>query len=248
MRRERGFTIIEVLFALFVGVILMGAAYVAMTSGQQTSAGVERKVAAQQDVRGALQVMGLELSMASYNPNYISGIWQGLPAVGGNCAASGDQVYRGIQLATPTSILVEMDVGESNVVGDDQGEMVLYDYDLANQFISRETINCPGPRGAGGAMPFLGASVQSRTVRVINDQAPRIENGHNELAIFRYWDAQNPPRELYPGTSPGTDIPRIRRVDIALRVETDEVDPSTKARRQMIYSTSVAVRNHAIIH
>jgi prepilin-type N-terminal cleavage/methylation domain-containing protein len=90
---ERGFTLVEILFAIFVGMVLMGAAYLAMNSGQQSSAGIERKVAAQQDVRASLQTMGLELSMASYNPNYVSGIWHDLPPFGNivQCTASGNQ-------------------------------------------------------------------------------------------------------------------------------------------------------------
>jgi prepilin-type N-terminal cleavage/methylation domain-containing protein len=252
MRRERGFTLIEILFAIFIGLILMGAAYVAMTSGYQTSAGVERKVSAQQDVRAALQVMGLELSMASYNPNYVSGIWQGLPLVGSTCAAAppANLAYKGIQVATPTSIMVEMDLGENNAVGNDHGEIVLYNYDPVNQYITRETINCKEggvdvTRGAGADQPFLGSSGapgQPRGVRVINGGP-----GGLGIPVFRYFNAVgDPANELHPDVNPG-DIPNIRRVDITLAVRTDEVDPSTKQRRQMIYSTSVFVRNHAII-
>lgn len=43
-----------------------------------------------------------------------------------------------------------------------------------------------------------------------------------------------------------TLIPNIRRVDITLGVETDEVDPNTQQGRRMIYSSSVIVRNHSI--
>jgi prepilin-type N-terminal cleavage/methylation domain-containing protein len=247
MRRQKGFTLIEILFAVFIGVILMGAAYVAMTSGQQTSAGVERKVSAQQDVRAALQTLGLDLSMASYNPNYVSGIWRALPAMGATCSASPNQEFRGIQVATGNSILVEMDIGESSGVGDppDRGEMVLYTYNPAPaQFISRETINCDGtPRGPGAALPFLGSNGvpgQPKGVRVINDTLG--------IPVFQYFDAVGEPAAaLNPEANPAGDIPRIRRIDITLAVETDEVDPSTKQPRRMIYSSSVFVRNHAIV-
>ena len=39
----------EVLFAVATGIIVMGAAYVAMISGQRSSVGIEEKVVAQQD-------------------------------------------------------------------------------------------------------------------------------------------------------------------------------------------------------
>ncbi len=63
----------ELLFALFVGGLLMSAVYLTMISGQKSSTGVERKVAAQQDVRAALDIMAMEIGMASYNPNFAAG-------------------------------------------------------------------------------------------------------------------------------------------------------------------------------
>jgi hypothetical protein len=223
-----------------------------MNAGQQTSAGVERKVAAQQDVRAAMQIMGLDVSMASYNPHYAPNIWHDLPGFGSmvQCTASGNQAFKGIREATPTAITLEMDIGESNLVGDDQGEIIRYNYnhDGQNRFITRETVNCDNPRAATAVFPFLGdnaASTRPRTVRVINrDPDSGIVNGHGQPAIFRYFNAIGPGVELYPGEN-AEDIPNIRRIDIILGVETDEVDPATKARKRMIYSTSVLVRNHS---
>jgi prepilin-type N-terminal cleavage/methylation domain-containing protein len=247
---EKGFTLIEILFAILIGVILISACYIAMTSGQQTSAGVERKVAAQQDVRAAMQVMGLELSMASYNPHYMPNIWHDLPFPGSlvQCQGSGNQAYKGIREATPTAITVEMDVGESNLVGDERGEIIRYAYDPDNQYLTRETANCDQTRNASAAAPFLGDNPnviprRPRTVRVIN-QTLGIQNGQNVPAVFRYFDARHPATELFPTLADPSPIPKIRRIDITLAVETDEVDPASKRRRQMIYSTSVLVRNH----
>jgi prepilin-type N-terminal cleavage/methylation domain-containing protein len=251
--KEKGFTLIEVMFAILVGMLLLGAAYVAMTAGQQSSAGVERKVAAQQDVRAAMQIMGLDLSMASYNPHYAPNIWHDLPGFGSvvQCTASGDQTFRGIREATPTAITVEMDIGESNLVGDDQGEIIRYNYNSTGQerFITRETVNCDNIRAASAASPFLGDSTGSgrpRSVRVINNDL-NIRNGRTpvgDIAVFRYFDARNPANELYPHIS-SSQISQIRRIDITLAVETDEVDPATKVRKRMTYSTSVLVRNQA---
>ncbi len=254
MRKRSGFTLVEVLLAIFIGLILMGVAYVAMTSGQRASAGMERKVAAMQDVRGALQTMGLELSMASYNSNYVSGIWHDLPNPGGpvTCTPSGDQTYRGIRRATPTFIAIEMDLGETGFAGDESGEIVYYEYDPANQYIKRQAANCGKNLGYG--VPFLGSNPHAanptpRTVRVINNnvEAParNIVNGRNQVAVFRYYNGRNPANELYPDIN-RDDIRDIRRIDIILAVETDEVDPSSQTRRQMTYSTSVFVRNHAL--
>ena len=238
----RGFTLVEVLFAIFVGMLLMAVAYIAMTSGQQSSAGVERKVAAQQDVRAAMQTMALEMSMASYNPLFASSIWRKRPGVAGECVdASSDQVYKGIQEASPTSITVEADVGESGAIRDDNNEVIRYVYDGGRQYVTRDT--------CGGGMPFLGdIPARARSLRVINNDLG-IVNGRGDTAVFRYYNAIGAGgTELYPYLPGGdpTQIPNIRRVDITLAVETEERDPSTKARRRMIYSTSVLVRNHAL--
>ena len=82
----------------------------------------------------------------------------------------------------------------------------------------------------------------TKTVNVVNTAA-NILNGANVPAVFRYYDSAG--LELYPDTTPA-NISNIRRIDITLAVQTEERDPSTNAFRQMIYSTSVLVRNHAI--
>jgi Tfp pilus assembly protein PilW len=239
-QNSRGFTLVEILFAVFVGLLLMVAISFTMISGQRSSSAIERKTAAQQDVRGALRVMATEISMASFNPNFGSGIWRKFDA----CSTPAvNQGSKGLQEATPNSITVQMDIGESGSIGDDNNEIIRYEYVPSpnGQFI-RRAVNCQA------AEPFLGADpatgVASST-RVVNDTA-EIYNGDPapETAVFRYYDAKDPETELFPHKNP-SDIPNIRRIDITLAVETDELDPNTRQPRQMIYSTSVIVRNHA---
>ena len=233
------------MFAIFVGMLLLAVAYIAMTSGQQSSAGVERKVAAQQDVRAVMQTMALEISMSSYNPMFAPGIWRNIPGMSGPCVdVSASQDYKGIQEARPESIAIEADLGENgSIAGTDNNEVIRYVYvGGAQQYITRST-NC-GPNFA-----FLGNTpANPRSVRVINNDLG-ITNGLGHTAVFRYYNAVGAGgTELYPYLPGGdpTQIPNIRRVDITLAVETDEVDPSTHRPRRMIYSTSVLVRNHAL--
>ena len=246
LRRAGGFTLVELIFAIFVGGLLVSAVYFTMISGQKSSAGVERKVAAQQDVRAALEIMAMEIGMASYNPTYLMGLWVQGPSVpadsANDCLNVGNQPYKGIQEATATSITVEMDIGENGTIGGtDDNEVIRYEYDAGRQYITRST-NC------GTAQPFLGAApssgVGTRTVRVINRSAG-IKNGPTEdvAAVFRYYDRNG--TELFPGRTPG-DIPNIRRINITLAVETEEKDQLTNQYRPMIYSTSALVRNHAV--
>lgn len=227
IKRKEGFTLVEIMFALFIGVLILGAIYFSMISGKKSSVALESKISAQQDVRSVLEIMAMEIGMASYNPNFVTGIWRNP----GDCTNfSGNQTYKGIQLATANSITVQMDIAESGAVGDNANEIISYNYDTANQRITRQT-NC------GGAQAFLGdVSGTPRSVRVINNDLG--------LPIFRYFNGAG--IEIAAGSLPAT-IPNIRRIEITLAVETEDIDPNTNQRRRMIYSTSVIPRNHAIL-
>ena len=233
VRRAGGFTLVELLMALVVGGLLMSSVYLMMISGQQSSTGVERKVAAQQDVRAALDIMAMEVEMASYNPFFAlpSQIWVNPTTCTG---ASANPQYKGIQVAGPMGITVEMDIVENgNIKSADANEIIAYVYDIPSQTITR-SVNC------GNADPFLGggatAVAGTKTVNVLN-------SGNGVSPIFRYYNSAG--TELHPETTPA-DYPNIRRIDIALTVQTEEIDPLTRANRQMIYSTSVFVRNHVL--
>ena len=238
---------VELILALFVGGLFMSAVYLTMISGQKSSAGVERKVAAQQDVRAALEIMAMEIGMASHNPNFVlpKDIWKNSTCTG----LATNWWYKGIPVVTPTAITVQMDLGGTGPGGRQEdgsigaNEIISYAYDDGSKTITR-SVDC------GTANPFLGggsgATAGTKTVNVINN-TDGINNGLGTAAIFRYYNSSG--TELYPyaGQTPGPgDIPNIRRIDITLAVETEERDPSTNAYRQMIYSTSVFVRNHAI--
>ena len=230
MKKHEGFTLVEMVISIAVGMVILMAIYAAVNMGQRSTVNVERKVVAHQDARAAMELMSLEIQMASFNPTYATGVW----VAPGDCTpGSGNQNYGGIQAATGSSITVESDVNENGVIGgtNNPNEVITYTYDSTNQYITRST-NCSG----GGDQPFLGdlpSSGKPRAVRVINTTA---------VPVFRYFDVQ------------GTDItaqlpaviPNIARIDITLWVETENVDPNSGQRRRMVYSTSVIPRNHVI--
>lgn len=223
---HRGFTLVEILFAMATGLVVMGAVYMAMLTGQRSSVGIEERVSAAQDVRASLEIMSAEIGMASFNPNFVPGLWRETATCNN---PSVNQAFRGIQVATPTSITIQMDINENGVVGD-ANEVIAYAYDFANRRITRST-NC------GGAQPFLGevAGTAGRSVRVINGE-PAVN-----LPVFRYFDGQGADiTAAMPGATPN-----IRRVEIMLAVETENVDPSNQQRQRMVYANGVALRNHA---
>jgi type II secretory pathway pseudopilin PulG len=253
MNNAKGFTLIELVVAVFVSMIMLFAIGTAIESTQKSSGGIERKLTAQQDVRAALELMAMEIRMASYNPAN-SVVWQGDAVAGGginSCSnASTNQFYLGIQEATANSITVEMDIaggtdrngnpdGQGNLT--DNNEIISYNYVSANpeRYITRGT-KCGAPQ------PFLGdlsTSGHPRTVRVRN-----IDEG---IPIFRYFNGSMT-ELIVTGSTTGAGqlaclpgcITDIRMIEITLAVETDEIDPSTKQRRRMIYSTREILRNH----
>jgi len=239
MRNDKGFTLVELIIAVAISLIILAGIYLAVNSTQRHSASIERRVTAQQDVKPSLDIMSLEISMASYNPTYITNLW--VVPTGACSTASSNQGYRGIQEATANSIVVEMDVtgaihpttgaNEGDGVLDDANEIIRYNYDTNNQTITRAT-NC------GTGQPFLGASTAGqKTVRVINSTLG--------IPVFRYFDGSGSEIAV-SGTDLNGRIVDVRRIEIVLAVETEYVDANTGQPKRLIYSTSVIPRNHAI--
>lgn len=256
MKTNSGFTLVEMMITIAVTMLLLVAVYAAINSVQRSASGIERKVAAQQDVKPALDLMALEISMASYNPTYTGNIWVNPPGSASTCGAtSANQTYKGIQEATASAISIEMDIratadgSTSNGALGDPNETIRYNYvsGTANQYITRST-NCTA---SDLNIPFLGdVAANTRAVRVINDTLG--------LPVFRYFsgtgacilEAADTPAGICVGNTETARlpaaIPNIRRIEISLAVETEEIDPATGVRRRLIYSTSVIPRNHAI--
>ena len=241
MNDFRGFTLVEILVSLMVSMIILGAIYAAVTMGQRSSSAILQKVTANQDARAALELMAMEIQMASFNPTRATGLWRSATSCG---TMATQQTYRGIQGPTATSITIEMDLDNSGAIGDFANEVIRYNYlsDAANQRITRET-NC------GGAQPFLGSNVVGqKTVRVINDVNGNGTLDAGDIPIFRYYRSNGTEipvaNFLNPANSP--NVADIARIEITLSVETEDVAADTGQRRKMIYSTSVIPRNHAI--
>ena len=219
LKNRKGFTLVEILLALIVGLLLLATIYFSVVSGQRSSMAIEGKVVAQQDVRAILDVMALEIGMASYNPTYSLTLW--------------DQ-WRGIRDVPnpnppPGNFLMDSAIRVSmDIDGTRTPTAVTYIYDVENQRITRDT--------GGGGQPFLGDEEGiPRRVRVVNNTL--------NLPVFRYFDPTGV--EIPAANLPGR-ILEIRRIEITLAVETENVDPNTNERRRLIYSTSVIPRNHAI--
>jgi type IV pilus assembly protein PilW len=226
-----GFTLVELLMAVAVGLVLLGAIWSAVMAGQRSSVGIERKVTTGQDARIALEIMAAEIRMASFNPMFARGLWID-PA---SCSPAANQGWRGIQEATSAAITIEMDLDPDGQCGNSGNEIIRYAYDEPSGRITRETIRCAsGIRTSSGAQPFLGPILSNPAVRT-----PRVINGN--VPLFRYYDGKGAEIVNLPA-----EIPRIRRVEIALLVESADADPRTGEPRRMAFSTSVMPRNHGV--
>ena len=234
MSNQRGFTIVEILTAMIVGTIVMAAVYAVINLSQKSSAGIERRVAAQQDQKTALELMTMEIAMASFDPS------RSVSWVNSTCnGPSANQAYKGIQEATANAIIVQMDIGgtpagvgggngkiRDSVTGNvDTNEIIRYEY--ADNIYIRRSVNC------GPALAFLGSSDSTeRAVRVINNTLG--------IPLFRYYD-----QDGLQIPAPVTDqIPAIRRILVTLAVETENPDPNTAQRKRLVHSKSVMVKNH----
>ncbi len=237
MKKRNGFTLVELLVVLLVGGILMAAVYGVINTAQRSSAGTERRVIAQQDARVALELMAMEIRMASLNPTSEADIWVDPD----NCnTTSGNQQARGIQKATANSLVIEMDIsdpadGEFN----DNNEIIRYEYNAANKYITRST-NC------GDDVPLLGAENAKRDTKTV-----LVVNGDDDVKIplFRYYDGEG--EELgEPKDTPlqavvsDDKLNDIRLIEVTLVVDMQHPDIGTDKRRRVIYSTSVIPRNH----
>ncbi len=236
LKGSRGFTLVELVMAIAVGLVVLAAVWTAVWSGQRSSMGIERKVTTNQDTRSALDMMGMEIRMASFNSLFTANIWRN-PT---DCSVSANQNYKGIQEATATTLTIEMDTEmptPSGSCGDTDNEIARYVYDSANNRITRESITClGGVRSAANEQTFLGPIIGQPDVKTV-----RVTNG--TLPVFRYFDGTG--AQIAYANLPAA-IPNIRRIEIVLLVESADVDPNTGQRKQMAYSTSVIPRNHGI--
>ncbi len=70
---SKGFTLVEILIAMAVGLVVLGALYGVFTMQNKTLSNQEQIVELQQNARAAMDLLTREISMAGYNPTNMSG-------------------------------------------------------------------------------------------------------------------------------------------------------------------------------
>lgn len=242
---KKGFTLVELLIAMVVGLIIMAAIYGMMNLGQQSSASVDRRVLTQQDARAVLDLLSMEIRMASFNPrmNSTNTIWEIGPYKGvgeicpGIAFTSTKKVRKGIQNATNDAnsegILVAMDLDEDNNIGYPQdNEYITYAFDKNNKSITRRN-NC------NGAEVILGGA----------DSSTSVANNATGTRMFQYFDGagtdiSNDVTSADEATA-NSAIRLIRRIRITIVADVQTEGSKFKTSRRT-YSTDVLVRNHVL--
>ncbi len=63
-----GFTLVELLIAMFIGLVALGAVYTVYLAQQQSYAQLQQRLAVQQNLRAAMLILEQEIRMAGYDP------------------------------------------------------------------------------------------------------------------------------------------------------------------------------------
>lgn len=222
MKVEKGFTLVEIMVAIAIGMVIMLAIYGASNIAQRSSTSVGRKVVTQQDARAVLDLMAMEIRMASYNPRRVeqsANMWSN-----SNCQVSGFQLRKGINNVSDSTIDVQMDLNANRTIIGDTDENIYYRYDGASTIF--RSVSCGVPTA------ILGGGFGTNVV-----------NAAAGIPMFRFYDGQE---NLIAPANLDAQIPNIRRISITIVADNDQVNQGSTTPKRMIYSTSVIVRNHAI--
>ena len=119
-RNNRGYTLMELMVAIAIGMIVMASVATTFTSQTRAYSAQEQINQMEQNARGALDIMSREIKMAGYKPN------------GGSVT--------GIVSYTSTSLTIQADLNADAAIstsGSDN-EQIAYAYDSANKKITRQ--------------------------------------------------------------------------------------------------------------
>lgn len=230
---EKGFTLLEVILALGISMLIITAIYTSVNMAQRSSTSITRKVITQQDARAVLDIMAMEIRMASLNPNPppTGSTWSTIPyGEDKNLKTAPLISNKGIQIAGANQIYIAMDLNGDGIIGDFTkpdgskvevpNEYILYTYDSTKNAIYRSVSD-------GNNQPILGGSDDTDTKVINNESTP----------LFQYFDRDE---------NPTASIPDIRRIRITIIAQTKSSDMLSGKVRIMPYTTDVLVKNHVL--
>jgi prepilin-type N-terminal cleavage/methylation domain-containing protein len=219
--KEKGFTLVELMVAMAIGLVIMATIYASVNMAQRSATSVVRKVSTQQDARAVLDIMAMEIRMAGYNPKYAKATWANGLAAPLCSAMTLISVNKGIQVATANKLVIVMDLNGSGIIADADNEYIMYEYNGVDTI--NRSMNCIA------ASAFLGGNTDSTT---------QVRNADAGVPLFQYFDRTG---------GAAASILDIRRIRITIVADTKTADSlSSKKPKRMIYSTDVMVKNHVL--
>jgi type IV pilus assembly protein PilW len=140
-RVDGGFTLIELMVAIAIGLVVMAAVATTFTSQTRAYSAQEQINQMEQNLRGALDIMTREIKMAGYNPN------------GGTVT--------GVASYSSTSLTIQADIDGNGTLlasgtgSDTANEQIAYAYDSVNKKITRQV--------GGGTATTLAENISALT-------------------------------------------------------------------------------------
>src|SRR5882724_2471011 len=134
-----GFTLMELLVAMTIGLIVLGGVAKTFTAQSRQNSAEEQIGQMQQNVRGALDLMLREIQMAGYKP------------AGGT--------FNGIQTSTSTTLRIKLDLDSTGVETDGSTDDISYTFNSATGLITRTLTTA-------GQAPFLPTTLPRTRLRI----------------------------------------------------------------------------------
>lgn len=120
----RGFSLVEMLIAMAVGLVVLGATYSTFTIQNKTFTNQEEIVAMQQSVRAGMDMMAREIGMAGYDPTRV------------NSDTNSANNFSGVTVNT-SQLQIKADLNGDGAIDATSQENIVYALDATNKQITR---------------------------------------------------------------------------------------------------------------
>jgi type IV pilus assembly protein PilW len=122
--RASGFSLVELLVAMAIGLVVLGAIYSVFTIQNKTFSKQEQIVEMQQNARAAMDMMSREIRMAGYDPTEV------------NFDSNPSNNFSGVTV-NASQLQVQADLDGNGAIDTSSEENIVYAFDAGNKKITR---------------------------------------------------------------------------------------------------------------